>query len=447
MKRLLLVALLPFSAVAANTRDNYVEQWPIAMEDAQAGAYQISLTEAVYRRAYLPSLADVEAFNAQGQTLPTALVTRPAGMEKHSQLRPLPWFPLPAVSANGGNDLRLIAERDTDGSVRRIETSVGGKRASSPGGWLFDASAVDARVDTLVLEWETPAAPLQVDLRLEASDDLVNWQVVQPRVTLVDLDNNGRRLQQRRLALGSDARYVRLLPLGGSLLPVLKAVSGEVDATASPLQWQWLSLEGVEAADHGFEFVLPGRFPVAQADIAAHDNSAVEWTLFSRESDDARWVRRAGPWVAYQLGDDRHRNRSPAQPLDRPVRDRHWRLVPAHPAAAPSLRLGYRPETLVFLAQGAPPYSLAVGSARVERPDAPLESLLGAMRQQRGQDWKPAVARLQSPGQVLAGEAALQPRRDWKAWLLWALLAGGALVVAGLALSLLRARPTDGPAA
>jgi hypothetical protein len=46
--------------------------------------------------------------------------------------------------------------------------------------------------------------------------------------------------------------------------------------------------------------------------------------------------------------------------------------------------------------------------------------------------------------QALAGTSALTPapvERDWKAWLLWALLAGGALVVAGLAFSLLK-KPT-----
>ena len=49
--------------------------------------------------------------------------------------------------------------------------------------------------------------------------------------------------------------------------------------------------------------------------------------------------------------------------------------------------------------------------------------------------------------QALAGAAALTPapvERDWKAWLLWALLVGGALIVAGFAFSLLK-KPVNKP--
>ena len=109
----------------------------------------------------------------------------------------------------------------------------------------------------------------------------------------------------------------------------------------------------------------------------------------------------------------------------------------------PMLRLGYRPEVVVFLAQGKAPYALVAGSARARRADAPLPQLVDALRTQRGQDWQPADATL-GPMQALAGNAALTPapvERDWKAWLLWALLVGGALIVAGFAFSLLK-KPT-----
>ena len=62
---------------------------------------------------------------------------------------------------------------------------------------------------------------------------------------------------------------------------------------------------------------------------------------------------------------------------------------------------------------------------------------LAAIRTTRGEDWQPPLATLGPPA-PLAGEAALRPARDWRAWLLWSLLVAGALLVAWFAASLLR---------
>ena len=139
------------------------------------------------------------------------------------------------------------------------------------------------------------------------------------------------------------------------------------------------------------------------------------------------------------------RQQSAAQPLGGVHRDRYWKLVanPAETATAPTLRLGYQPEVLVFLSQGAAPYALAVGSATARRTDAPIGVLIEELRQRNDPSWQPTLARLEGSPEPLAGDAALKPQRDWKSWLLWALLGLGVLVVGGLALSLLRQKPTS----
>ncbi|WP_261793182.1 DUF3999 domain-containing protein [Pseudoxanthomonas taiwanensis] len=81
--------------------------------------------------------------------------------------------------------------------------------------------------------------------------------------------------------------------------------------------------------------------------------------------------------------------------------------------------------------------------ARRQRGEAPIKPLLDALRAQRGPDWEPAPAYLAGEAQELAGERALEPlvEHDWKSWLLWALLVGGAVLVALLGMSLLRQPP------
>ena len=145
--------------------------------------------------------------------------------------------------------------------------------------------------------------------------------------------------------------------------------------------------------------------------------------------------------VAYRVA-GRDGGRSDSQALHETRRDRHWRLVAEKPAQAqvPTLRLGYRAEVMVFLAEGSAPYALLAGSGRAARAEAALPQLVDALRQQRGPDWQPAVAKL-GEGAVLAGDAALAPapgEHDWKSWLLWVLLVGGAALVAWFAISLLK---------
>jgi len=178
---------------------------------------------------------------------------------------------------------------------------------------------------------------------------------------------------------------------------------------------------------------------VQQVDVALAGNHAVEWRLESRDDEDAPWRLQAGPWVAYQVDAAGIGSQSPARALGGIVRDRHWRLrANGTVSDAPRLRLGYRPEVVVFLAQGPAPYALAAGSGHAQRAPAPMQHLVAEVRRQRGADWQPSPAYLDA-AQPLAGKVALEARRDWKAWLLWAVLGLGAAVVAAFAASILRA--------
>jgi hypothetical protein len=449
MKRLVpwLLLLVPLIATADSVRDDYAQQWPIQLSSADAGAYRVVVSDAVYRVAQSPTLADVTPLNAQGQALPATLLAADAPLALPPQRVSLPVFALPPRLAGAEGDLRLIAQRDASGAVTRIETRFPDSTAATaaqPGGWLLDASALKAMPQALWLDWDGQLS-VQAELRLEGSDDLHAWFVLDPRVSVVELDNGRERLSQRRIALTAGARYLRITPVSGAV-PALRDVQVEIARIPTSPVWQSVLLDG-KAQEKGFAFVSPGRFPVGQIDVVSTGNEAVEWIVQSRDAADAPWVQRAGPWLAYRVG---AAQRSPPQSLQTITRDRYWRLLPSvgRAAGTPRLQLGYQPEVMVFLAQGAPPYALAAGSGRAHRDDAPLQPMIAALRQARGAQWQPAPATLAAASQPLAGEDALKPaaaRTDWKALLLWALLVLGALIVGGFAISLLRARqPPDG---
>lgn len=445
MKRIVWLSLLPLIAFAG-VRQDYARQWPLTLDRDGEGAYRVVLDREVYRSAHLASLADVDVVSADGKAVPAALFAAEQPLALMPRSMDLPWFPLPAGNAGRAQDIAVISERAPDGSVRRVETRLSADvgAPSAANAWLIDASRIREPLVALELDWPQSELAIDAAYRVEGSDDLRDWHELQPRAQLLDLVRGGQRLRQNRIELDGSARYLRLLPLQETATPVLSGVRGELRSAAQAQDWRWEDLAGRSVVEKGqthFEFDVGGRFPVERADVALPGNDANEWTLQSRDAADAPWRTRAGPWVVFQVDTAGKPDRSAPQTLHGVVRDRYWRLSSrAATGLVPKLRLGYRPEVVVFLAQGASPYALVAGSARATRADAPLAQMLDTMRMQRDDDWRPGRAVLGKP-EVSGGEQALEPapaKRDWKAWLLWAVLIGGAAVVATFAFSLLR---------
>lgn len=439
MRRVLAALMaVPLLAMAAPQAD-YASQWPLRLERPDAGAYRVQLDASVYRQVQDAGLADLAVLNADGAVLPVARRPTPAHPERRESL---PVFALPAPEP-GMSDWRLVTRVDADGRLRHVEVR-GHESASLPTvaqrAWLLDLGGIDAKVVALELEWQ-PVAGLDLGYGLQASDDLEHWRPLPARGRLIDLRRDGHHLLQRRIDLpgGTDAHYLRLVPDHDGATITLAGVDAVLAAGPASAP-QWLSVEPVDQGSERrvFEYRLDGRFPVTRIDVAMPGNHAVEWRLESRDGADSPWRLRAGPWIAYRVETAGGESRSAVRMLDDAIRDRYWRLSSdATVANAPELRLGYRPETAVFLAQGPQPYRLVAGSARVQRQSSALPQLLASLRKQHGGDWQPARAML-GERQPLAGASALAPERDWKAWVLWGVLGVGALLVAWLAVAVLR---------
>lgn len=454
MRRALPALLLLLSgATVAGQRSDYAQEWPLRLAREDGGAFRVVLSEAMYRAVHDSRLADIEVFNAAGESLPATLLG-PEGASAQDwprEMLAVPWFLLPQDVSSDAGDWNLRAERDAQGRVLRVDASLApGHAVDTPREVLLDLSQNRAPLAALRLDWADDAAAFHASLVLSASDDLQHWHRI-GESTVADLRNGPERLRRDRIELGSERsfRYLRLATATGTL-PPLRAVQAEAAPPPPEPEWRWLSLTG-EAVRDGehvhYRYRADARIPAQQLDVrAGAGNSVATWRVASRDGEEMPWTPRAGPWTGYRVASGDAVESSTPQALTAPVRDRQWRVdATPSPPQAPSLVLGYRPEVLVFLGQGEGPYTVAAGSATARRRDAPIGTLLDALRRRNGADWKPYPAVPESV-RTISGEAALvppppRPREvDWRQLLLWIVLVGGTLLVVAMALTLLRSK-------
>lgn len=448
---------------SANSPVDYAYTFPIETPPGiGSSAWRIELTPAVYAWVHDPGLGDIEVFNAAGQPVPLTLRAPAAAAVTTERRRAIAVLALPHEDARSGSgDLHLIIDRDETGRLRRVDAGERGSTRTQAGerDWLLDVGAASAPLDRIVLAWSAPQSGIVARFSIEASDDLQAWRPL-GQASVLSLQQDGARIERRDIALGNvHAAYLRLHRVDdGEALRDLaaEAVSIDVTATAAPRAWivatPVVDLDRAdERADAArFEYRLPAALPADSARIVlAGDNAVAALTLSSRTSPAGAWQERAR-LTAFRL-DARRATNLEAAAIE-PVRNGDAALVDAARALSfritsrapvygvPKLSIGYHPDSLVFLAQGAGPYTLAVGSLRARRADYPVDVALANLRAQLGKDWLPPDAAIGS-AQVSAGAVALQapaPARPWRRWLLWGILVAGAALVAVFALNLLR---------
>lgn len=284
----------------------YATQWPLRMAEQGAGAYRVTLPIAVYRTATDPALRDVTVLDAESNPVPSALQREPSG-QAATRLANVPWFALPAQNASSQNhDLRVLSERDTNGRVLRVQVQSDLPAATAAPtaatSWLLDASAIAQPIQALQLRWHPPANPLEIRYRVEGSDDLNQWRVLQSDVRLMDLSRDGQRIVQARIPLDGSARYLRLLPVQPGAAPALQTVTAEWRDIAQDIL-QWETRQPARGDGLHYEFDSRARIPVTQVDVALPGNAAGSWRVESRDSMDAAWQWRAGPWTVFRVGD------------------------------------------------------------------------------------------------------------------------------------------------
>lgn len=435
------LAVLLALPAAAEPRTDYAYAWPLALP-GEAPAWQIELTPEMVAASVNADLRDLEVFDATGRSMPLGpMVPSPRPVVDVE----LPRFFIPRALADDSRAIRLRIETASAGGAR-VDATLGepGDRVPAPD-LLLDARDLDFPVEALVLGWEETDADVRLRVRVEGSDDLETWRTAVASATVLRLAGSGEVLDKRAIELPSTrARFYRLRLLEGVFPDGLRAAARHLGraATASP---RWLeavlvsdAIETVQGERRGvYVYELPAAMPFDRVRVEPVDGpSLVRIRLQSRAGE--RWLERAQFPLLRIGGGGQTTPDAVFTPRSGPTT---WRLVTSPPlAAAPVVRLGYRPTHLVFLPQGEPPYAIAAGSQLRRRTDAPTPAALRDLRERLGERWDPPIAAT-GDRVVWGGEAAWERPLPWRTLALWAVLVAGAGVVAVLALQMLRRGP------
>ncbi|MEO6800823.1 MAG: DUF3999 family protein [Rhodanobacter sp.] len=436
---------VPLGSHAA-TADDFAYRYTLRTEGSSA-AWRVELSPAIYAVS-LPAthLRDLIVVNADGQPVPFG-PSPPAPARTHAFTLKTTLLPLPATGSGRSDAVRV--QRNSDGAIL-IEQPSTPSAVSRPAQWLLDAGR-PAVVDRIEIDPSALPDDARFQLAVQSSNDLQHWSTRGEGSEIVSVRRGADALAQRSITLadGLSSRYYRLTLRQGDHAPWDSAQTPSVQLHGSIAEMhyvdaaarQWLdasvAVPSTSPSGTNYDYTLPAALPLEAARITlAGSNTVARYSLLDRDDNGDRLLASG---TAVQIGT----HAGDAAPVTFPtVRVQHLRLHTETPLAQPpTLRVAWRPDVFVFLAEGSGPYSLLAGSHAARRGDYPLQAALERIRPgDAGTDWQPPLARL-GMASVAAGSAALlapTPPFDWTRSLLWLVLLGGALAVAALAWSLLR---------
>jgi len=406
---------------------------------------QVQLTQDIYRFSEDPELHNLQVVDAEQHPVPYRLV--PSEPENHPQQNlPLAFFP---VTANTPPEtLRQIYARvQLEGA--KLEVSADGPAVTvgkAPGFYLVDISKLEQSLIGLRLNWEPNPQNQYLEVELEASRDLQQWNHL-GAATLVNLGNE--RLLRNRVPVSIQPHAYEFLRLkigrGGEQLQI-HSIEGEPPITQTPVpkeHWSVAAIPKGQVASvdspqstsvvAAWEFIRDEVAPATAVRIALGKNVYTDdYKLYSRANEQRSWqLQRHGIWYSVQVGS----NWETSDPITiAPNSTKFWRLELNAQSAGlkPTLDFYWQPWRLQIIANDKPPFYLAINPDTDNKyRDQVFNQILAA----RGPSW------ISTPIEDLHEQPQKSTKtstRNWRTWVFWGALTVAVLILLGFALRLLR---------
>lgn len=426
--------------------NDYAWGFPVLIGQ-QASFYSVRLPLIVNQSVTDPELRDAGVYNANGEPVPRVFQPASNDVEQIERNRPLPFIPMYSNVENlDGDNIRLMFERRGDYARLELNADDASQDAAvrKLTSYIVDTRELDEAIEALDLYWTQTGAGFVGQVSVDGSNTLRDW-VALGNAAIADLNENATSIVQRRVELSATKHdFLRIrwndLPDDWRLADINGAYTLGVPGIVR--EHVTLDHSAVDAADNGRIYALHGTPKIDQLRIVLPDSdSVITANIFLWSESQQRWYRVAdGTW--YHIGRGDNVIASGAIEISRTRSSRIKVVVTGgQPNSAMQLEVGWRPDTLLFLAQGPAPYTLVSGRAADAVAGFPQQSMYG-VRSIAGlaSDNSPAAAASLGERYALGGSDRLLVTKptDWKTLLLWLGLALGVGFVGFMAVRILR---------
>ncbi|HEX7642647.1 MAG TPA: DUF3999 domain-containing protein [Burkholderiaceae bacterium] len=428
--------------------ENFRYRTQIDLPAAGGPFYQFSLNLPVYQGVQREDLGDVRVFNSQGEAVPYTLL-RPLDTPQAKEARQaVPIFPIAEQQDADAqtSDVSLQVQRKPDGTLVATSKNKGGKTLAVVGS-VIDVSKVRETIHALHILAQPSTTPFH-PLSIETSDDLQQWRLLAGGVQWVHLQQGGQTIDKDTFELdGKAGKYLRVLwqDADAPTITGAEVLTRKFAPLGSHMLWTE-SLQAVQSENNHYDYALPGKIPLETLRIALPQVNTLAPMQVQRYLPPTP-DRQKGSWetisqsVAYRLQSPKSEVTSPDLALDAPPAQQLRLAFDASGGgignAAPTLQVGFVPQTLVFLARGNGPFVLAWGADKVSGSAMPAATLLPNYRED--QEVAATAATLQPVAAIVASAGPVAPAEAGKSkGLLWGVLGVGLLVLVGMVVMLLR---------
>ncbi|WP_284619647.1 DUF3999 family protein [Aquabacterium humicola] len=457
-----LAAALPAPARAGEAA---ALRWSAPVTVSRPGGFvQLPLPPAVYAHSRQPGLADLRLVDAEGRLVPFALLGPRAEQQRITEeRREVALYLLPKVAA--GEALPPNLELRIDGGRLQVRTT-GGElprpTGGAPAGWLFDLGERTPDMPaprSLRLRWSGPAE-FNAGYALDASDDLRQWrpagggQLMSLTASPAAPAAAGGALTQPLVMLPAEpARYIRLRWADPPIAPALTGGEAVVERRGGipldppttlrlPASPEPPARASDPSARRALHVDLGGVLPVLQVDLALPPGTQViPLRVQQRQRADEPWHElTAGVVYRIERPGSSDGASSVSPPLKLHTETRYLRLVPderapALDAARTMLIAQVQLASLVFPAQGTPPYRLQAGAVNMPTPGMrtpaptpgalPIETLVPQLEQERARFGRAEIGTFAEVPEVVQQAEQQAQRAKLRPMLLWGVLLAG----------------------